>query len=347
MNPPPEIPWLRLEELVHRDPAGRGLASFRHQGAPLDHGQLQSAALELAHAATGVALVTGFCIADADPPAGETDGPPGALYLGRTLQALGIEVELVTDHWGQPLLTAGLHATGDSIPVRVFPKVLFAGAAGDIEHWNQRCLEQACGGKLSHLVAIERPGPSHTLASLKAQPRPGEAPLESFILAAPPDHRGACHNMRGTKIDDCHAPLHTLFEQAPRLRPDVRTIGILDGGNEIGAGKFPWETLRQAIAIGPAAWTACRVATDFAILAGVSNWGAYGLALAVAAVRGQVAALPQADAAAERRVIAAMVNEAGAVDGVTRRRELGVDGLNLDEYLTVLEGLRAAVGLPR
>lgn len=344
------VPWDRLEELTHRDPAGRGLASFRHHGRSLDQGQLAAAAKELVQNARGVVLVTGFCIADADPPAAETDGPPGALYLAQVLHALGVEVVLLSDRYGVPMLQCGAALRGlPSSCVQEFPAALSQEDAPQaaIAAWNTRFLNTACSGKLSHLVAIERPGPSHAVESLQAQPRVGAAPVESFILEVPPAHRGVCHNMRGSAITAQSAPLHTLFEQARAALPGVKTIGILDGGNEIGAGSFPWEILRQAIATGPAGWIACRVPTDFTLLAGVSNWGAYGLALGVAALQGRLDIVSAADCAAERRLIEALVQQAGAVDGVTKRREATVDGLPLEEYLALLGDLRAAVGLVR
>ena len=54
-------------------------------------------------------------------------------------------------------------------------------------------------------------------------------------------------------------------------RLSVTTIGIGDGGNEIGMGSIPWEILRSAITVGPAALVPCRTATDFTLLAGVSD----------------------------------------------------------------------------
>lgn len=345
-----EIPWQRLEALTHRDPAGRGLAGFLRAGLPLDHGQLAAAASDLAQRATGVAIVTGFCIADADPPAAETDGPPGALYLARVLQRLGIKAAVCSDGFGAPLLRVGAAVCGLPLDcIYEFPAELGQGDASPVEvaAWNDHFLDTACSGQVSHLVAIERPGPSHAVESLQSQRRVGSAPLESFILEVPPAHRGVCHNMRGADIRSSHAPLYTLFERPRDARSRPTTIGILDGGNEIGAGSFPWEVLRQAIATGPASWIACRVPTDFTLLAGVSNWGAYGLALGVAALRDELSALYDADAAAERRMIETLVQQAGAVDGVTKRREASVDGLPLDEYLALLSDLRAAVGLPR
>src|SRR3954453_23691286 len=77
------IDWQTLEAIVHRDPAARGLASYRLGGRALDHGQLQRAAADLAGRATSAPMVTGFCaLADSGVTA-ETDGPPGALFLAR------------------------------------------------------------------------------------------------------------------------------------------------------------------------------------------------------------------------------------------------------------------------
>ena len=44
-----------------------------------------------------LAVLTGFYIATANPPSGETDGPLGALFLARALVPLGFRIVLVTD----------------------------------------------------------------------------------------------------------------------------------------------------------------------------------------------------------------------------------------------------------
>jgi hypothetical protein len=109
-------------------------------------------------------------------------------------------------------------------------------------------------------------------------------------------------------------------------------------------GSFPWATLVEAIARGPAPLVACRVPADHTIVAGVSNWGAYALALAV----GRLRETPSAafwTAPDEGRLIETIVRDAGAVDGVTKRNAATVDGLPLEDYLQVLIELRAAAGL--
>lgn len=328
-----------LEAIVRRDPARRGLASYRVDGCWLAAGELERAARELAAHAKSVAIVTGFCITSAEPPAAETDGPPGALYLARALMALGIDTVLISDRFGLPLLECGRRAWG--LEAEIFETPLggesapgnTADAATD---WCHRFFDSPLGRRLTHLISIERVGPSHTAESLAAQTRGGLPPLEQFAREVPPEHRDACHNMRGASIDAVTAPTHLLFEMAAKRAGAIKTIGIGDGGNEIGMGLLPWETLRAALTGEHAGRTICRIATDRLILSGVSNWGAYALACAVAGLRGRADLLSGWDGAAQRRLIERLVQDAGAVDGVTGRREPTVDGIPLEDYSAIV-----------
>ena len=90
--------------------------------------------------------------------------------------------------------------------------------------------------------------------------------------------------MRGIDVTPLVSPAHRLFEVAPRWSPPVTTIGIGDGGNEIGMGKIPWQVIRRNIPRG--GLVACRVPADHLIVCGVSNWGAYGLGAGVRLLRG-------------------------------------------------------------
>ncbi|HEY2839771.1 MAG TPA: glutamate cyclase domain-containing protein [Pirellulales bacterium] len=342
------LPWNDLNALVRRDPTGRGVASYVERGAPLCEHDLQNAACDLAERATSVAIVTGFCIVGAlagsaqspqiQAPAAETDGPPGALLLARSLAALGVEVSLVSDAYGRPLLEAGCDHWG--LPrgmIREFP--LAPAADFDLRPF----LADANGKPLSHLIAIERVGPSHTPLSLAVQSRDGAAPIADFERAVPPDERDVCHNMRGAAIDAYTAPIHRLFDQIAERALPITTIGVGDGGNEIGMGSIPWETLCQSIAVGPAARVACRIATTHSILAGVSDWGAQALALSLPVLCGHAASAPVCTAVELGELIEMLVAKAGAVDGVTGRSEATVDGLPLETYLQVFSGIRDAL----
>ncbi len=346
------VDWPALEGLVHRDPGGRGLASFRAAGSSLDVGQLRAAADHLALHATSVGIVTGFCAVAGNHVAAETDGPPGALFLARALTALGIDVSLITDSYALPLLKVGCELWNLSPTILVeFPSEegspnSTVRARNDrladvrTESWVDEFLATGRGQHLSHLIAIERAGPSHTLESIAAQPRSGPAPSERFATEVPAAHRDVCHSMRGDSINGYTAKTHRLFECVGERKMPITTIGIGDGGNEIGMGVFAWELIVEAIGRGPASRIACRIATDFTLLAGVSNWAAYALALATVRLREANNLGRGWDARQERALIEAIVRQTEAVDGVTLRHEPTVDGLELDVCLAPLVEMR-------
>jgi hypothetical protein len=328
------IDFSALEAIIRHDPRGRGVASYQHQGQGLASGMLERAAHDLAQSSGAVAIVTGFCVADVNPPVAETDGPPGALYLARALTALGREVALVSDASALKLLALGCRLWGLDVALIELP--LSRGESQSVD----RLLPSSLLERLSHLVAIERVGPSHTLESLAAQRGNGPAARARFEAEVPLDHRDTCHNMRGVVIDEHTAAAHLLFEQAGARRNRFTTIGIGDGGNEIGMGAIPWQILRDALKGEHAGRIICRIATDFLLLAGVSNWGAYALTCAIVKLCGHDDQIADWNEARQRELIEYLVHEGGAVDGVTRRREPTVDGLPLDVYLRVLEQIR-------
>ncbi len=146
---------------------------------------------------------------------------------------------------------------------------------------------------------------------------------------------GRYRNMCGVDITATTAPLDELFLEAARR--GLTTIGIGDGGNEIGMGRVFAETLAT---IPHGHDIASIVPTDFCIAAGVSNWGAYGLAGALSILADQDL-LPTADECAAQ--IHALVKSGGAVDGVTHRNEPTVDGLDLSHSLRMLEAIRQLI----
>ena len=63
-----------------------------------------------------------------------------------------------------------------------------------------------------------------------------------------------------------------------KKHPEIVTIGIGDGGNEIGMGKV---LERVAVNVKHGSEIGCTVSCDYLITAGVSNWGGYALAKAI------------------------------------------------------------------
>lgn len=341
------IDWQALERATHVDSASRNLAGLTQGGRSWDTGHLAAAALDLAQNARRVVVVTGFCRRSSSGMTAETDGPPGALLLARALTALGIDVLLVSDRYGVPLLEAGCDhlglARGNVHEMPIEPH-----AVDDRLPRSDRWCEEFFAGPArgaSHLVAIERPGPSHTPASLARQPRTGPVPVERFEREVPREDYNRCHNMRGERIDAWVGRTEQLFAWIDRQPAAITSIGIGDGGNELGMGAIPWEVLTAAVASEPAGRIACRVACDHLLLAGVSDWGAYALALATAVLRGAATEAAGWNADSQAKLIRTLVDRAGAVDGVTGRHAATVDGLELDVYLAPLVRLRQVLGL--
>ena len=332
------VPFTEIERLTHHDPGGRRLPSAQRNGQYLDAGQLQPAAESLA-AATSVAIVTGFCTLDANPPAAETDGPPGALYLARALLELDVKVQLITDCYAAEVLIAGCNYW--RLPVEMVIQAPWRpGEAGNRSQSAQWCAQMRTEHDWSHLVAIERPGPAHDPESVAAQSGATPADADAFRSLAPAADWNACHNMRGRIIDPITAPLHLLFENTTAGQRPLTTIGMADGGNEIGIGRLVWRQVQQTLGNPAAAKTVCRVPTDWLLLAGVSNWAAYGLAASVCALAGRRKLLTQWPIEDHGRMIEALVREGGAVDGVTGARQPSVDGLPLAQYLTTLDSIQ-------
>lgn len=328
-------------------------------------------------------IVTGFHIVHGQPPCSETDGPLGALFLARALTPLGIEVLIATDGTAEPALNAGLEfcQLQDQVRVIQLPREVWDDTG--YPEWVFAATDRTT--PLTHLIALERVGPSHTLRSLQAQPAlaslpaeyhrddPGEVEgadvrllaripsampynremppqqwlalchiLDDFEREVPPPDRNRCHSMRGLDITSHTSPAHLLFEEAGRLDTPLTTIGIGDGGNEIGMGKVTWEVIRRNIKNG--ARIACRIATDHLIVAGVSNWGAYALGAGVRLLRGAPPDAGLYDTEREAQLLQKMIDCGPLVDGTTGQRTATVDGLSFEAYSGILRQIGAVVG---
>jgi hypothetical protein len=228
-----------IEQYSRRDPGGRGFTPH----APAD---LLAPAAEALVTGKRVIIVTGFCIRS--KLVGETDGPPGALALARTLRLLGMEVVLLSDGYSAPLLAAGLKVDESEIPI-----VLLGQAQDEADVAIDSLLASFAP---SHVVAIERPG------------------------SAVDGHR---YSMRKEILDDLVASADRLL--APSAGRNYTTLAIGDGGNELGLGSLRHD-LSEYVEHGKTIFSA--TAADHVIPAGISNWGAYALAAALSLLAGKL-----------------------------------------------------------
>jgi D-glutamate cyclase len=259
-----------------------------------------------------VGIVTGFYIKHAEPPSPETDGLIGTAHLAAGLANAGIEVTVITD---APCAKA-VWAVVDSLPVPVNLEVV--SVAESSVHRLRRYLE-AGERPMTHLVAIERPAPGSD---------------------------GKPHREHGWDMSRETAPLHLLFE--PASKGPWYTIGIGDGGNEIGMGSLPKEIIETQIPNGKL--IAATTAADALIVAGVSNWGAYGLLAALACVKPELRAplLQYFNREMEHHFLTAAVVTGQAVDDSRvdhpGRPQMSVDRIPWEQHADLLEEIAAAVG---
>lgn len=233
-----------LETVIAVDPGNRGI---RHL---LRKDELLRASLSLSHA-HAVLLTTGFPTHFNHEPPEETDGPPGAIALAAFLQALDKGVSMIVDRRAlslfQKLVEEAVEQGVLKTPVPIL--TYQGGSAGAAQAFlcNERDPKSP---RFDHLVAIERAGRAAD---------------------------GNYYNARKMNIKHLVDPIDDLFLVAQKI-PGISSTGVGDGGNELGMGKVK-EAVKRHIRNGDV--IACDVEADFAVIAGVSNWGGYALAYAL------------------------------------------------------------------
>jgi len=265
-----------------------------------------AAAAESLGGATCVGLITGFFVPRAEVAAPETDGPVGTALLAAALAACGVPARIAVDTPCAGAVRAAAEEAGGGVAVDEVGVDDRTGLDRLIGTWRD--------SGVSHAVAIERCG------------RSGD---------------GRPRNMRGVDVSPWTAPLDDLF-----LGGAWAKLGVGDGGNEIGMGRLPAGLIARTVPNGAA--IACVTSCDHLVVAGVSNWGAYGLMAALAVLRADWRDTIAKFLTAERdlAVTRAIVAKAGAVDGVTARRDATVDGFGAEIHGALIDELgRIAWGL--
>ena len=132
-------------------------------------------------------------------------------------------------------------------------------------------------------------------------------------------------NMRNLDITGSTARIDLLFSK------HKTTIGIGDGGNEIGMGNvLDGVDKSEKLVSYPAISTVNEL-----IISSVSNWGGYGLLSSLSMSTGENV-LPTVDE--DMQIIRRMV-DMGAVDGFSGEQTYKVDGFSLEENAHVLQRL--------
>ncbi len=226
----------------------------------------------------------------------ETDGPAGTMVAAKALQALGYHPVVLTDSFCRGFFEP------EGIDVDYLPMTAT----------DEECLDVVARYQPVGMISIERCGKN----------------IQDDYA-----------NMRGISIAENTAPVDRVFElvgpQAAKGAPRVRTIGVGDGGNEIGMGNLA-EVITKDLSLVP-----CRVQTDILVTASVSNWGAYGIAAALQALTGKEIYSVMDGKPVTQKVeeYIAMTVEIGSVDGVTHERVAHVDGYEAGVEMEIVQAL--------
>ncbi|MFP4457587.1 MAG: glutamate cyclase domain-containing protein [Clostridia bacterium] len=147
---------------------------------------------------------------------------------------------------------------------------------------------------VTHFIALERPG----MAS-----------------------DGNYYNHKGNTINKYHNELDEHFLKA--REQGITTIGIGDGGNELGLGS-DYHFFKKKVVNGEK--TCTIISAQFSVLAGVSNWAGYAIASLLKYEFGSKTFYDES-------ILHCILDEAvknGAVDGIRKKPVRTVDGLTED-----------------
>lgn len=293
-------------------------ACRRHHGLPLTTLAARKLIAAVKPGST-VLIATGAGIAP-KLPLGETDGPPGAAVLARALVlGFGVKAILVTEDAHMPPVAAVASVVNEEL-----------GGKGKV------AVESFPMGARMGQVAAEHLVREYSPTAVLFVERDG------------PNVEGHFHGVRG----DCREPeqvAHVYQLAAVARSRGILSVGIGDGGNEVGFGAVRDEIsavhpLRAKCLRGCESGVVTTAATDVVVSASVSNWGAYAVAAALASALGKPELLHSPEL--EHALIEATV-KAGARDGATSLAECAVDGIDWQGHASFVGLLNSIVTVSR
>src|SRR5579872_2053606 len=303
--------------------------SLSLSAAQIFHDALSGPNQRTAILATGLPIRGWF-----DPALAETDGPAGIATLARALVvAYGALPVIICEDLMAPLHEACCRAAGlvcttienirraesspDAVKGRFIPTAIVLGFPTDIEIARKRARELIDDLEPAVLLSSERQGANE---------------------------KGVYHYGLGeANVSSAMAKVELLFEEATRRR--IPTIGVGDGGNELGMGSIK-DAVHKYVPYGKECRCPCKsgmapdLKVDLLVAATVSNWGTWGIEACIAALSAKPNALHSCEI--EELVLNACV-AGGAIDGVTAYVNRDVDGVSFEAQLSLLRLLREIV----
>jgi len=296
-------------------------AARHKQGTPLTYLAARRLVEEVAEN-DSVILLTGAGMAPWLPN-GETDGPLGTASLARAVSTgLGATPIYISEERNLEPVVATSVAAGISIVPR-----------SDVGARRQAALA------LSFPLGEEGAAEEARQILDEFQPKAVIA-----IEKIGPNEKGIFHSVMGVEIPaESQAHVYHLTQEAQRR--GILTIGIGDGGNELGYGLIA-EDVKELQDYGKHCQCPCESgiatveSTEVLVSAAVSNWGAYGVSACLAFMLGDSEVLH--DTYTEYRMLEACAT-AGALDGVYGTQILAVDGINWRTQQSLITMLHSIV----
>jgi hypothetical protein len=319
--PTPEVIGKLLDTLVNIDITGRGVidklyaAAYERTGEPL----VFKAARELKKSVAEndvVIIMTGFRV----PPLfiQETDGPQGAASIARAVSVcLGGKPVLVTE------------------PVRTSLRILRSVVRGiglNVIPINKIRVEA------KHTASVIGFTMDEKMAEENAKKLLDELKPSAVIAIekAGRNSNNVYHNMGGLDISRYHSKVDYIVVEARKR--GILTIGIGDGGNEVGMGLIE-DAVRKFVPYGDKCRCPCgggiaaATRTDVLVTAAISNWGGYALSGMLSKICDKPEGIHEQEH--EDLMATLSVNE-GAVDSNKQLVVRYVDGAELNVHKSIL-----------
>lgn len=252
-----------------------------------------------------VIIMTGVVVGD-NLPKGESDGPLGAASIAYALKVgLGATPVVICEEPVVPACTACLNTIGLGVkPLELAKKMPWAAVVESYPTNNSegdsRAREILTSYQPKAIIAVERLGVNK---------------------------KGIAHTATGKAVTDGQAKTQSLWKGAREKR--ILTIGVGDNGNEVGMGTLldaicTYNKFGAKCVCGCEGGIAAAEEADVAVVANVSNWGAYGIVASMAGALRNFDLIHSGEV--EERMIESCVR-AGALDGRTGSHFLQVDGI--------------------
>lgn len=313
-----------VDQLVSLDVAGRKFIRTVYPVARERHGRplclLAAERLKERVSHGDVVLIPCGMLIHPYPTLSETDGPLGAAALARALQVgLGAKPIVLTDHVALDMAKAtcrgaNLNVVDLKTTIQTERTMTVAGFPIDEEEARKEAKRLFDELAPKAVISVERRGRNE---------------------------KGVYHALpKGRNMNHIEAKMVCLYDEAKTR--GVLTVGIGDGGNEIGWGLVN-DVIREKIEYGDRCSCGCgggfadNTLVDVLVAASISNWGAYGViaCLSVLLNNPEILQGPKLESRMLKECI-----DAGGIDGVTCLPEPKVDGLPEEAHLALLSLLR-------